>query len=83
MRRRLGIEATGDVMGGGGDWGGMDMCKERTMPIAELLFIKLSMWNFLSLSPVSIIQTGHHRHHRVAPLSGTRAKVVPSEPFPD
>ena len=30
---------------------------------------KLSMWNLSSLSPVSIIQTGHHHHHRLAPLS--------------
>ena len=31
---------------------------------------KLSMWNLSSLSPVSIIRTGHHHRHRVAPLSG-------------
>ena len=31
---------------------------------------KFSMLNFLSLSLVSIIQTGHHHHHRLAPLSG-------------
>ena len=32
----------------------------------------MSMRNLLSLSPVSIVQTGHH-HHGVAPLSRASA----------